>query len=59
MSTRLTEEQHPKAVHLLAERRILQASLGDVYVHYYLAQARSIDMLYAPEDAGRTLENLR
>ena len=41
MNTRLTDDQHQKAVHLLAERLTLQASLGDVYAHYYQSQARS------------------
>lgn len=65
MNTRLTDDQHQKAVHLLAERLTLQASLGDVYAHYYQSQARSPDMLdstamlYALEDAGLTLEDLR
>lgn len=65
MNTRLTEEQHQKAVHLLAERRTLQAPLGDVCTHYYRLQARSLDMLDstamldALEDAGLTLEDLR
>ena len=65
MVTKLTKEQHQKAVHLLAERLTLNATLGDLSAHYYKSQAISLNMqessglLKAMAEAGFTPEDLK
>ena len=65
MSTKLTQEQHQKAVHLLAERLTLNASIETLSAHYYQAQVSLLDMLtptalqYVLEDTGYQLEDLK
>ncbi len=65
MSTKLTEEQRQKAVHLLAEKATLDVTVTELSVHYYQSQVASLDLLtptalqWVLEEAGFTLEDLK
>ena len=60
----MTKEQHQKAVHLLAEKATLDATVTELSAHYYRAQAISLSMLDSAalqgvlEEAGLNLEDL-
>ena len=65
MSTKLTEEQRQKAVHLLANQATLDATVDELAAHYYQSQVASLDLLtptalqWVLEEAGITLEDLK